>query len=323
MSEQVQNLPNPPKKRKDTLYLLIILLLLSGLVAITIMYRMQGDKLNDCSINVAKQDKMMADMNETFKDYGVLMSEDIRDNLQGMLSNYDLMNVENQEMQDSINAQKDKIKQLMVELEESKKDKRGYIWRIKQLKDETETLRSIMKDYVRQIDSLGQMNEELRVNLDKTTTNLSKMTEDRDLYKSESEEYKNQVEKGSKLNAYGFTTIGLGYNDKKNKKAKKVAKIKSCFTVGENTIAAPGKKTFYIRVISPDGRVLTKRNTNTINTKSGTIVYSDARPVDYQNQSVDICILADVRDLGLVKGNYMVEIYADGAKIGKDSFILK
>lgn len=320
MSEQVEQ---APKKRKDTLYLLIILLLLSGLVAITIMYRMQGDKLNNCSIKVAKQDKMMEDMNETFADYGVIMSEDIRDNLQGMLSNYDLMNVENQEMQDSINAQKDKIKNLMVELEASKKDKKGYIWRIKQLKEETETLRSIMKDYVRQIDSLGQMNEELRVNLDKTTTNLDKMTEDRNLYKSESENYKTQVEKGSKLSAYSFSTIGLGFNDKQNKKAKKVAKIKSCFTVGENTIAESGKKNFYIRVISPDGKVLTKRNTNTINTKSGTIVYSDSRSVDYQNQAIDVCIVADVRDLGLVKGSYIVEIYADGARIGKDSFVLK
>jgi len=320
MSEQIES---KPTKKKDTLYLLIILLLLSGLVAITIMYRLQGDKLNNCNINFAKQDKMMTDMNETFKDYGVMMSEDIRDNLQGMLSQYDDLNITNQEMQDSIDDQKSKIQQLMVDLEDSKKDKSRYIWTIKKLKDEAETLRSIMKDYIGTIDSLHTLNVELRDNLDHTTSNLNKMTDDRDLYKEESDKYKDQVSKGSRLSAYSFTSIGLGYNDKKSKKAKKIAKVKSCFTVGANAIAKSGKKKFYIRIISPDGKVLTKRNTNTLNTSSGTIVYSDSRSVDYKNQALDICITADIRDLGLVKGNYIVEIYADGSRIGKDSFILK
>lgn len=322
MSEEILK-PIEPKKKKDTLYLLIILLLLSGLVAITIMYRIQGDELNECSINVATKDKMMSDMNETFKDYGVMMSEDIRDNLQGMLSQYDAMNVENTEMQDSINQQKEKIKELIVDLEKSKKDKSRYIWKIKELQEETETLRDIMKSYIVTIDSLNTLNVELRDNLDKTTNNLNKMTADRDLYKDESDKYKGQVEKGSKLNAYGFYTEGLGFNDKKNKKAKKVAKVKSCFTIGENTIAKSGKKNLYIRVISPDGKVLSKRSSNTLTTKSGQIMYSDSRSIDYQNQAIDVCIIADVRDLGLVKGSYIVEIYADGFKIGKDSFILK
>lgn len=312
-----------PKKRKDTLYLLIILLLLSGLVAITILYRIQGDNLNNCSIENAKKEKMMDDMNESFKQYGVMMSDDIRDNLDGMLAQYDAVTVDNAEMQDSIQAQKNRIKQLMVELEDSKKDKKRFIWRIRQLQEETETLRSIMKDYLVTIDSLNTLNIELRDNLDKTKTNLNKMTEDRDLYKEQTDKYKNQVQKGSKLNAYSFTTIGLGYNDKENKRAKKVAKVKSCFTIGENTIAQAGKKNVYIRVISPDGKVLTKRNTNTISTNSGTIVYSDSRSIDYQNQAIDVCIIADVRELELVKGNYIVEIYADGARIGKDSFALK
>lgn len=312
-----------PKKKKDTLYLLIILLLLSGLVAITIMYRMQGDELNQCSIKRAKQETMMSDMEETFKDYGVAISDDIRDNLDGMLSQYDAVTIENQEMQDSIDAQKARINDLIVELEQSKKDKRGFIWKIRELQEETETLRSIMKDYLVTIDSLNTLNIELRDNLDLTKNNLNKMTEDRDLYKETSDKYKKQVQKGSKLSAYSFSTIGLGYNDKQNKRAKKVAKVKSCFTIGENTIAQAGKKNVYIRVISPEGKVLTKRNTNTINTNSGTIVYSDKRTVDYKNESIDVCILADVRELGLVKGSYIVEIYADGARIGKDSFVLK
>ncbi len=312
-----------PKKKKDTLYLLIILLLLSGLVAITVMYRIQGDKWEECKIENQKKAVMMADMEETFKDYGVAISDDIRDNLDGMLSQYDAITVENAEMQDSINSQKAKINNLIQELEKSKKDKRGFIWKIRELQEETETLRSIMKDYLVTIDSLNTLNIELRGNLDITKNNLNKMTEDRDLYKEESDKYKNQVQKGSKLNAYSFTTIGLGYNDKQNKRAKKVAKVKSCFTIGENTIAQAGKKNVYIRVISPDGKVLTKRNSYTLNTNSGTIVYSDKRSVDYKNEAVDVCILADVRELGLVKGNYIVEIYADGARIGKDSFVLK
>lgn len=321
MSEIIEK--EQPKKRKDTLYLLIILLLLSGLVAITIMYRIQGDALNECNINVATQNKMMDDMNETFKDYGVVMSDDIRDNLQNMLTQYDGLQIDNQEMQDSIDGQKDKIRQLMVDLEDSKKDKSRFIWKIKQLQDEAETLRSIMKDYIGTIDSLNTLNVELRTNLSHTTENLNKMTSDRDLYKDESDKYKDQVAKGSKLSAHSFTTQGLGYNDKENKKAKKVAQIKSCFTVGENTIATSGQRNFYIRVISPDGKVLTKRNTNTISTNSGTIVYSSSRPVDYQNQAIDVCITADVRDLELLQGNYIVEIYADGSRIGKDSFTLK
>jgi hypothetical protein len=106
-------------------------------------------------------------------------------------------------------------------------------------------------------------------------------------------------------------------------RAKQVVQIKSAFTLSENPITSAGKKTVYMQVINPDGKVLQTRTSNTVQTENGVVAYSDKKDIDYQNQRLDLAIYYDLRGEELIKGNYKVKIYCDGNLVGSDSFTLK
>ena len=196
-----------------------------------------------------------------------------------------------------------------------------------QLRKENETLRGIMKGYVVQIDSLNTLNLKLTSDLDQTTTKLNITAEERDLFKADAEQKTAQVKKGSRLQAYGFSSVGLKMKlnnmaDETNR-ARNVVQIKSSFTVSENPITEAGKKVVYMQVINPDGKTLQTKSSNSIQTELGNIAYSDKKEIDYQNQRIDLSIYYDIRGEEVLKGNYKVKIYCEGNLIGTDSFTLK
>jgi hypothetical protein len=78
-----------------------------------------------------------------------------------------------------------------------------------------------------------------------------------------------------------------------------------------------------MQVISPDGRTLQQRSSNTIQTENGAVPYSDKKEIDYQNERIDLSIFYDLKGEDAAKGNYKVKIYCDGNLIGSDSFTLK
>jgi hypothetical protein len=68
---------------------------------------------------------------------------------------------------------------------------------------------------------------------------------------------------------------------------------------------------------------LHSRSNNTVETESVSVLYSDKKEIDYQNQSIDLSIYYDLQGESLSKGNYKVKIICEGNIIGTDSFTLK
>jgi hypothetical protein len=195
------------------------------------------------------------------------------------------------------------------------------------MKKENETLRNIMKGYVRQIDSLNTLNLKLTSDLDKTSAELTSTKTERDQYKQEAEENAEQVRKGSKLQAYNFSSgalkMRLNNTTEETNRARNAVQFKSSFTISENPIAKAGNKNVYLQVVSPDGKTMQARSSNVIQTDQGSIPYSDAKEINYNNQRIDVTIYYDLKGETAVKGNYKVKIYCDGTLIGTDSFTLK
>lgn len=318
---------NGEGKKRDGLYIIIIILLLLGCGYMGYMMSENNKVINQCSNERQELENEMAELNEMMYDQGLDMGEDVRSNLQNMLSLYDRMEIDNQDMNDSIMAQKEKIQGLITELEDAKGDKRHYMSKVYKLEKETETLRSIMKDYIRTIDSLNTANGVLTESLNSTLADLDEMTESRDSYQSAAEELTDKVNKGSKLTAFGFTSEGIKEKGsgsyKVTDRASRCTHIRSCFSLGENAIANAGNKTVYMRIITPGGSVLSSSNSNTLKTEGGqSLLYSDKKSVNYQNKAVDLCIFYELTG-DIEKGNYIAEIYCEGVKIGSDSFVLK
>lgn len=314
-------------KKRDGVYILIIILLLLGGGYMGYLLSENNKAINTCSNEKLDLETEMAELNEMMYDQGLNMGEDVHQNLENMLTMYDKMGSDNVEMNDSIAAQKEKIQGLIAELEDAKGDKQHYMSKVYKLEKETETLRSIMKDYIRTIDSLNTANGVLTESLNETMANLDEMTESRDTYQSTAEELSNVVNKGSKLNAFGFLTEGIKEKGsgsyKETNRASRCTHIRSCFTLGENAIAKSGNKTVYMRLITPGGSVLNSSNGNTLTTEGGTsLLYSDKKVVNYQNKALDLCVFYEL-GVEIDGGNYYAEIYCEGVKIGTDNFTLK
>lgn len=314
-------------KKRDGVYIVIILLLLMGGGYMGWVLSDKNKAINDCGLERDSLYVEMDNLNQMMYDQGLEDGENLKQNLENMLSMYDQMKGENQDMNDSIAAQKNRINELMMELEDAKNDKNRYASTVYSLRKEAETLRSIMKDYIRTIDSLNVANGILTESLAETMNNLEATQNTLTTVEEERDQLNDKVNKGSKLTAFGFVSEGIKERGsgsyKETNRAKACTHIRSCFSLGENSIAPKGDRTVFMRVITPGGTVLTTSNTNTFSADGGqTLVYSDKKTVNYQNQQVDVCIYHEL-SVELEKGNYTTQIYCDGVKIGTDTFVLK
>ena len=152
-----------PKKSnvKDAIYILIILLLIGG-VAFFGYQKGQTEKLlKECGTLSEGLSKDKDELNEILKNTGLIADAEnnqVKENLMAMLQEYDKIESSNEDMQDSIANQKQKISDLLLELDNLNAQKKKDYGKIYKLQKESETLREIMKGYIHTIDSLNTLN---------------------------------------------------------------------------------------------------------------------------------------------------------------------
>ena len=311
-------------KKSNGFYLILILALMVLLAVLTYMWSTKRTELNNCSNENLLLKSDMEGMNQMLEGYVGNISSDLKKDFKNMLATYDKLIAKDASKADSLNKQKSEIQMLLGKLEANKKLSASQLYRFKK---ENETLRGIMRSYVMQIDSLNTINYGLNKDLEDKTTKLNETSTERDEYKKAVEEKTEQIKKGSKLKAYNFVSealrMKLNNTTEATDRAKKTVQIRSSFTISENSLTSQGKKTVYLQITGPNGETLKSRGNNTIDTESGSVLYSDKKEIDYQNQSVDLTIYYDLQGESLSKGNYKVKIICEGNIIGTDSFTLK
>ncbi len=309
--------------KKGGLNTLIIILLLAGVGVMTFLWSSTKSELSESNAQMEAMSSMLTD-------YTGEISKDLSSDLKNMLATYDALEKKaksqgdlNAEQAAEIDAQKAQIQELLDKVEKGK-------WtaaELAKMRRENETLRGIMKGYVHQIDSLNTLNLQLTSDLDNTRTELTTTASERDTYKQSAEESAARVKEGSKLQAYGFSSLALrsklNNTTTSTDKAKNTVQIRSSFTIGANPIAEKGNKSVYMQITKPDGTIFQSRTSNVISTNQGSVAYSDKKDVDYTGEAVSMAIYYDLRGEDAQKGNYTVSIYCDGQLIGKDNFTLK
>ena len=320
MSEMEQT----PKKNNNGAFIAVILLLLIGLGVMSYLWSSKNSELNDCTADNEMLNADMNGMNEMLQGYVGSMSNDLKTDFKNMLETYDALLEKDKSQADSINAQKAKIGELLEQIESGKKLTARQLFL---LRKENETLRDIMKGYIIQIDSLNTLNLKLTSDLDSTKTKLTSTAAEREQYKQEAEDKGNLIAKGSKLNAYGFSSMALksklNNTMTETNRAGNALQIVSSFSIGENKIATAGTKSVYMRIITPDGKTVQSRSGNVVSTENGQVPYSDKKDIQYNNESIDVSIYYSLNGEEIPKGNYQVKIYCQGQLIGSDSFTLK
>lgn len=245
----------------------------------------------------------------------------VKAELEDMLAQYNALETTNGEIKAELEAEKAKIEELLKTI-------KGKDWSIYQLKKETETLRKIMKGFVVQIDSLNTVNKNLRAEKEVVQGELSSEKNKNQTLTKENEGLSNKVTIASYLKTTGLNASGIKVKSdntgKENDRAKKIDKIRTSFTIMKNEITPPGEKVIYVRILSPDGKVLSEKtdDSNKFDFNGVKGLYSCKKQINYQNQEMNVTIDWKKMDDFSV-GEYNIEVYADGVDIGKTKLTLK
>ena len=250
------------------------------------------------------------------RDYELLSIErdSIQSDLGHLIDEYDDLKYQN----DTISASLERANEMMEQL---KRERRLNYAKIKEYEKEVGTLRSVMKTYLRQIDSLNNLNKKLIDENVSYRKEISSANLRAELAEEKATELDNKVRQGAILRARDIALVPLNKNGKAVSRVKTATTLRADFTISANELTAAGNREIYLRVTAPDGYVLSTEDTPTFTFEGGTLNYSAARDVDYQNEDVDVSIFYN--GSGFTAGTYKIQIYTDGYLIGSSEVPLR
>ena len=198
------------------------------------------------------------------------------------------------------------------------------------VKKKLDKLRSISQGYLKQIDSLYTVNHELREENQEIRSSYQKEQQKTSTLQKDKESLTEKVSMAAVLRAYKITASGVrgsGDKEKETDRARRVEKVKVCYTLGENPLLSAGAKNVYIRIARPDKLILSqgKGDDYSFSYKGEIMQYTMRSTVNYQNKTMDVCAYWINRSTkeNLPEGVYVVTVYADDFEIGQTSFELR
>jgi uncharacterized protein YoxC len=288
----------PPPQRKVPMYLIAIVITLS-VIAILLAIKLYTDnrKHNE---NLQYVEGERAKLEKELNDLIVV---------------YDTLKTQNDSLVDQLEAEQDRIRNLL-------KRQASSTTKIRMYERELETLRKVMKSYIVQIDSLNTRNRELTEENIMVREELQQKSTEVEELSQKTHELSETVKFAQKLIAANIVAEGLNHNSKPKDKIKKIEKIRVCFLIRENAVAEAGNKTIYLRITRPDDLVLSSPEGGIVDFEGESVAYSAKRDLDYANQDIDLCIFWDATE-ELIPGTYFISLFAEGYEIGTTSLLLR
>lgn len=299
----------PLKKKRPVLLILIIIILIIAVGGLIInlldtkseLTTLQSEKEQQRVELQTELDLVISDHNKIKEDYGTLS---------------DSLFIKDSIIQENANE----IKKLL-----------NTKWEYYKIKKRLKLLQGVAQGYVHQMDSLYNVNkalteENIRIKEEfsyelKLNSELTRVAED----------LSEMVEQASVLKAYNTTAVPmrLKSNGKETPtdKARRLEKIKICFTLSENLIIPEGVKTLYVRIARPDKLILVKNKSDdySFTFQGETLQYSMKEDIEYNNIQKDICLswIKRYSKEPMMTGVYNVEIFSEDEVIGNAQFTLK
>ena len=284
--------PVPEKSIRG--YRIVIIILSVILVALSILY-----------FSIHRQQMLDNELLQADRD-------SIQNDLGRLMNDYDNLRVSNDSISASLSVERERADSLMTRL---KKARSWNLAKSKQYEREVGTLRTAMKDYIRQIDSLNTLNQKLISENVSYRKEISSANLRAEMAEEKAAELDNKVKVGSVLRARDIRLEALNDRGKAVSRIKNASRLRVDFVLSANELAMPGNKAIYLRIISPDGYVLTTEAMPSFEYEGERLTYSAMREVDYQNQDLEVGIY--FTSSGFAAGTYRMELYTEGRLIGQ------
>jgi uncharacterized protein YoxC len=245
----------------------------------------------------------------------------IEGELNDLIFKYDEAIAENEGMDSELNAARNRI----VMLRDSVQDMEANLVLLARYRKEVNSLKAEKEQLFEVVDSLSSQNQRLITEIDSTNNMLLERTRISDSLQVQTQTMASKIDRAAQLKVSNLRGEGVIERNSgrlvENDRTRRVDKIRTCFTLTPNSLAEAGEKELFVQVYNPNNELVGDQIA--VQHEGGAMVYSAASKVYYENEELDVCILANTNEERLIEGTYKVLVYNDINLIGATSFSLR
>ncbi|MBO9611536.1 MAG: hypothetical protein J7619_02515 [Dyadobacter sp.] len=303
--------------RKTLLWAALAVLLLLNLVLVYFIYHEKQENLAKDEIITAKTEEVLS----------------IKTKLDSISTELDIKIAEIQKLGGSV----DSLVALKAQLEKDKKElKNASTYSAANYNQKIKNYESVLSEKDGEIARLKQelgiattKNEELNQKVTGLESEKQVLADSVSTYSAQNKELAEKVTLASALHAENVSVNAVSSKGKEREggkyKAKRIDKLRVNFKLAENAVAKQNEKDIYLRVLDPDGAVLSDMATGSgsfmFNGKE--LIYSSKQTVSFTNTGQSVDIFYGRGGIPMKDGKYVIELYSEGFKIGQGDFTVR
>ena len=230
--------------------------------------------------------------------------DNLIDKHQNLLDDYDIQDQDLLQQDSVINQMKKEIEYLL----DITKD-------LKEARQKIEVLKDISRRYVKNIDSLLRVNGALIFEKDSVVKVNQNINWKNYKLKKQNEKLSEKVSKGSVLEVLDIKIETKKYrssgHEVNTKRANKVQKIRTCFTVSANQISDAETKTVYMQIFHENGELIQGKELLKTIVADSSVECTSAADFEYNNIEITHCFEWERVQI-LLSGTYLVNLIIEG-----------
>jgi septal ring factor EnvC (AmiA/AmiB activator) len=301
---------NQPNKRNTWIFIGAIALLLLGNIY---LFMSRNKVMNQRDEALSQVDTTTSSLHNVQTEYDAA------------LARLDQLTSENAQLDSMINNQDSDIGKMKSQIQRLLSSGKKNSADLKKARVLIEQLNNTVKSYEEQIAELKDQNSKL--------TDYNKVvTKERDSTVEKNITLQQKVKLGAVLHCSNvrMEPIDLrrgGKKEKQTTRAKRVDIFRVTFDIDDNRIAEDGMKNIYVKIIAPDGNMMSNTafgSGTTTTSKGDAMNYTVLKQISLkQGEPVKNITVDWHQDNSYQKGNYTIEFYNEGFKIGNGNITLK
>lgn len=247
---------------------------------------------------------------------------EIKQELDGMIAQYDAKLAEGSSLKIKLSAARQDIITYRDSLTSEKSSSYGVI---KRYKNRVYSLQSKNKELFAQVENLTKENSKLNVEIGEAKATIGDLSESNKTLEGENKVLNEKVIIGgaltvSNLNVVAMKKLSTGALTETNR-YKKTDALRISFKINENLLSIRGNKEAYFVIKDPNDAIVAPKGKATINGEE--IDYSDSTTINFENMATEVIIITDMDKEETSKGVYSITAFLDGKVVGSTTLDLK
>jgi len=246
----------------------------------------------------------------------------LRDELDDLIDEHDDLLDEYGELNDHLHEKDSIIQHQIAEIRNLIRTKSD----LKEAQQKIAALKDISKRYLANIDSLLVLNETLTIEKDSVIKENKNINWKNYKLNKQNEKLAEKVNKGSVLELLSIDVEAVRYRstgrEVTTRFAKKVQKIRVCFSVGANQISDAETKEVYLQIINERGMLISGLEEINVEVNDSTFGCTSLAEFDYNNIEMESCFEWE-RIAQLERGTYLLNLIIEGRVLGQTELKLR